>query len=128
MNRLNKEAHIVEEINGIRCSVVEKDCNSQRVDFLKKLLEYNGYKVESGPMPPPKPKPAKPAAEGEENKPEEIPPPPQSFMVGVTDVLFHPMLAVYERSLNTPSGKPVTIAYWNEQPDEHGEIYWLSNS
>ena len=128
MNRINKEAHALEDINGVRCAVVEKNVSPERVEFLKKLLEFNGYTVMVAPSPPPKVivKPAPPAAEG---VPAAVPPPPpppapETFTVGVTDFLFHTMLAIYERALKTPEGKYVTIDYWNQQPEKEGEYYW----
>ena len=42
---LNKGKHIVEEIDGVRCSVVEKGVSPERMEFLKKLLEINKYTV-----------------------------------------------------------------------------------
>ena len=36
---LNKGKHIVEEIDGVRCSLVEKGVSPTRAEFLKKLLE-----------------------------------------------------------------------------------------
>lgn len=136
MNRLSKEGHIVEEINGTRCSVVEKNVSPERVEFLKKLLELNGYTVlvAQTPAPPAKPAP-KPAAPvmGPDGQPLPAPPPPppppppvapNTFTVGVTNITFHAMLAVYERSLYTPEGKPVSIAYWNQEPDVPSQLYW----
>lgn len=129
MNRLNKEAHALEEINGVRCAVVEKNVTPERADFLKKLLELNGYTVMIAPSPPPKvapAKPAAPAAEGAAPPPPPPPPPPapETFTIGVTDFLFHPQLAIYERALKTPEGKIVSIDYWNQQPEKEGEYYW----
>ena len=124
MNRLNKEAHAIEEINGFRCAVVEKNVSQQRVDFLKNLLEINGYTVMVAPSPPPKvaAKPVAPVAEGQ---PVETPPPtPTTFTIGVTDFLFNPMLAVYERALKRPDGKIVSIDYWNQQSEKEGDYYW----
>jgi hypothetical protein len=125
MNRLNKEAHALEEINGVRCAVVEKNVSAERAEFLKKLLELNGYTVMVAPSPPPKVvvKPAAPAAEGAAPPPPP-PPAPETFTVGVTDFLFHPQLAIYERALKTPEGKIVTIDYWNQQDTKEGEYYW----
>lgn len=136
MNRLSKEGHIVEEINGTRCSVVEKNVTPERVEFLKKLLELNGYTVlvTQTPAPPPKPAPKPPApVMGPDGQPLPAPPPPppppppvapNTFTVGVTNITFHAMLAVYERSLYTPEGKPVSIAYWNQEQDVPGQLYW----
>ena len=127
MNRLTKEAHVLEEINGVRSAVVEKNATPERVDFLKKLLEYNDYTVMVAPSPPPKVivKPAPPAADGTPAPaPPPAPPVAETFTVGVTDFLFHPMLAIYERSLKPPGGNHVTIDYWNQQPEKEGESYW----
>lgn len=130
MNRLNKESHVVEEINGVRCSVVEKNCPPERVEFLKKLLEHNGYTVMivQTPAPPAKPAP-KPAMGPDENPlpvptPPPPPPAPNTFTVGVTNISFHAMLSIYERSLFTPEGKIVSVAYWNQEPEKGEELYW----
>ena len=136
MNRLNKEGHVVEEISGTRCSVVEKNVPPERVEFLKALLEYNGYTVlvAQTPAPPAKPipKPAPPVM-GPDGQPlpvAPLPPPspppvaPNTFTVGVTNITFHLMLAVYERSLYRPDGTPVSIAYWNQESEKDHELYW----
>ncbi len=141
MNRLNKEASVIEELNGVRCAIVEKNVSPERVEFLKKLLEHNGYTVLIAQTPPPLAKPApKPpvpvvGADGQIIPPPPLPPlpiaigtppspAPNTFSVGVTNISFHAMLAIYERSLFTPEGKIVSIAYWNEEPEKEGELYW----
>lgn len=61
---INKN-HEFEELDGIKCGIVEKNVLPERVEFLKKLLEYNHYTVVVVPSPPPKvvaPPPPKPAA------------------------------------------------------------------
>ena len=45
--------HPFEEVDGVRCAVVEKNCKPERVEFLKSLLELNGYTVVTAPTPPP---------------------------------------------------------------------------
>lgn len=136
MNRLNKESHIVEELNGVRCSIVEKNVSPDRVEFLKNLLAFNGFEVMVAQTPPPPAKPApKPAPpvigpDGQPLPAAPLPPPPppppapNTFTVGVTNISFHPMLAVYERSLFTPERKSVSIAYWNQESEPEGELYW----
>jgi len=133
MNRLSSEAHVVEEINAVRCSIVEKNVSPERAEFLKKLLEHNGFTVMAAPTPPPPVKPAPkpvaaPTTEGQPPPPPPLPPPPppapSTFTIGVTNIAFHPMLAVYERSLLTPDGKTVSIAYWNQESEKEGEVYW----
>jgi hypothetical protein len=37
--------HPFEELNGTRCAVVEKNVKPERVEFLKYILEGNGYTV-----------------------------------------------------------------------------------
>lgn len=101
---LNKGKHLVEEIDGARCSVVEKAVSPERTEFLKKLLELNGYTV-------------KIASEGETG----------TFKIGVTDLLFNPVIDVYKRSLKSFSGKKVTPAYWLQESDKEtaSEVnYW----
>jgi hypothetical protein len=74
------------------------------------------------PSPPPKPAPApKPApiAEGESPapapNPETIPPAPETFTIGVTNVAFNPTNAIFGRLLKTKDGHVVTLAYWEQK-------------
>ena len=50
---INKN-HEFEELDGVKCGIVEKNVSPERVQFLKQLLEYNGYTVIAVPSPPPK--------------------------------------------------------------------------
>ena len=50
---INKN-HLFEELDGIKCGIVEKEVAAERVAFLKKILEYNGFTVISVPSPAPK--------------------------------------------------------------------------
>jgi len=114
--------HISEELNGKRCAVVEKNVSPDRARFLKELLTFNKYVVEIAVTPPPKPAAAKPLAEG-----ETAPPPPTSipetFTVGVTDLMFNPINAIFGRLLHTPDGHVVTAAYWHQlEETSHDEI------
>lgn len=108
---INKN-HPFEDLNGTKCAVVETNCSMDRVNFLKPLLEYNGYEVVVTEAAPPKAA-AKPAAatEGEAAAPE-APPASLLFTVGVTDVMFNATNAVFGRLLKTPQGSIVTQAYW----------------
>ena len=128
MNRLNKEGHVVEEINGVRCSIVEKNATPARVEFLKKLLEANGYTVMITQAPPPKPPSVKAVPPG---LAQPIPSvaeaaAPDLWNIGVTDIAFHTMLAVYERTLKTPEGNLCTITYFNQEPEKENG-YWKPN-
>ena len=41
---INKN-HEFEELNGVKCAIVEKNVDQQRVGFLKELLELNNFTV-----------------------------------------------------------------------------------
>ncbi len=111
---LNKN-HEFEELDGVKCGIVEKNVLLERVEFLKALLEYNGYTVIAVPSPAPKAAPAKPLAEGEEAPPPAAAPEPTSFTVGVTDYTFNSTNAIFGRSLKTKDGRIVTLAYWQQK-------------
>ena len=106
--------HPFEEIDGVRCAVVEKNCSLERVTFLKWLLEGNGYTVVVVVSPPPKAAPAKPLAEGEVAPPPP-PPAPETFTVAVTQNEFNVTNAIYGRLLRTADGHVVTMKYWKQQ-------------
>jgi hypothetical protein len=95
------------------------------VDFLKELLEHNRYTVRVVPSAPPKAAPGPAVA----NEPEAgtafpaAPPLPASFTVGVTDVTFNPVNALFGRSLKTKEGRVVTLAFWQQkEAASHDEI------
>jgi len=121
---INKN-HLFEELDGIKCGIVEKEVSAERVDFLKKILEYNGFTVVVVPSPPPKAV-AKPVVKKEGEEPAaaaEEPKLPETFTVGVTDYTFNPINAVFGRLLKTPDGHVVTLAYWQQKENEsHDEI------
>ena len=129
---INKN-HEFEELDGVKCAIVEKNASQERVDFLKELLELNKYTVIVVASPPPKAAPApapRPAAaatvEGGETPAvpvaapvtQEAPPPPappSTFTIGVTDVSFNPTNAIFGRLLKTKEGNIVTLAYWQQK-------------
>lgn len=113
---INKN-HEFEDLDNIKCSIVEKNVSSDRVQFLKALLTFNKYEVVVVASPAPKAAPA-PIAEGEVTPiatPANEPVAPSTFTVGVTDLRFNPTNAVFGRSLHTPDGHVVTLAYWNQE-------------
>ena len=138
--------HTFEDLGEKKCSIVEKNCTPERTDFLKKLLEYNGFEVVVVKSPPPKvaakpaPKPAAPApppADGSEPvaaappPPPPVeepapPPPPDTYTVGVTDLTFSPTNAVFNRELKTFEGAVVTSDYWKQREvvPKVDEWYW----
>ena len=111
---INKN-HEFEELDGIKCAVVEKNVTEERVAFLKDLLEYNKFTVVVVPSPTPKAAPAPKSAEGEAVPPPPEPPKPTTFTVGVTNVAFNAINAVYGRLLRTRDGRVVTAAYWQQK-------------
>lgn len=111
---LNKN-HEFEDLNGVRCGIVEKNVMPERVAFLKDLLEYNGFTVVAVPSPPPKAVPAPKPADGTEAPAQPLNPEPQTFTVGVTDYTFNPINAIFGRQLKTKDGHIVTLAYWQQK-------------
>ena len=122
---INKN-HEFEELDGVKCGIVEKNVSPARVEFLKKILEYNNYKVVVVPSPPPKvvAAPIVKTEEGTEVMPTPPPPAaPETFTVGVTDYTFNTINAIFGRLLKTPDGHVVTLAYWHQQETvSHDEI------
>ena len=103
---LSKGKHNIAEIEGVRCTVVETGATPERAEFLKNLLASNGYEVKM---------------EKEKSKEgTEL----ETFVVGLTDILFNPMIAVYERKLIRKDGLTVSPAFWNQWPEEDTLPYW----
>lgn len=103
---LNNAKHIVSEIDGVRCSIVETGASMERVAFLTDLLTNNNYEVR------------------ELKEPSENPDEEPKFTIGVTDLLFNPVFAVYERQLKTRDGMVVTPGYWKEECMDCDPRYW----
>ena len=126
---INKN-HEFEELNGVKCAIVEKNASAERVAFLKQLLEFNKYTVVVVASPPPKPAPGAtpklPGAAEATTQPTvevQVPPPPETFTIGVTDVTFNSTNAIFGRLLHTKDGHVVTLAYWNQQEStSHDEV------
>lgn len=129
---INKN-HEFEELDGVKCGIVEKNVSPERVEFLKKLLEYNKFTVVVVASPPPKAAaaPVVKVAEGEETPAVTEPAPvaaPTTFTVGVTDYTFNTINAIYGRLLKTPDGHVVTMAYWQQKENvSHDEVPYYEN-
>lgn len=93
---LSSAKHITGEIDGTRCTIVEANTKRERMEFLRELLTYNGLDV----------KVREEAPAGDVSEP--------LFTVGVTDLLFNPVYAVYERTLLKPDGTVVTPAWYRQ--------------
>lgn len=109
---INKN-HEVEELNGIKCAVVERKIPLSRANFIKELLEFNHFKVVV------REEPISDNAAPAENSDQE-----PAFTVGVTQLAFNTINALYGRLLRTPSGRIVTPAYWQQKEDEHEIPYY----
>jgi len=97
---INNAKHIVGEIDGVRCTIVDSGITLDRLAFLTDLLQFNNFDVKEMKLPS--------EVEGEEPK----------YTIGVTDLVFNPVFAIYERSLKTRDGKFVTPAYWKNGFDD----------
>ena len=97
---LNNAKHIVGEIDGVRCTIVESGITRDRAAFLTDLLQFNNFEVRKIRIP-------------DENEDEE-----DKYTIGVTDLVFNPVFAVYECLLKTPEGKCVTKEYWKKGYDD----------
>jgi hypothetical protein len=104
---LTNAKHIVSEIDGIRCTIVEKGASLERAAFLRDLLEFNNMEVKEMIEP------------AQESVNESL------YTIGVTDLVFNPVFAVYECTLKTPSGTYVTPGYWNQECTQCDTRYWL---
>lgn len=93
-----------------RVTFVEKKIGKERMDFLKKLLECNGFEV---------------IIQEEKIKSEEE---PQLYTIGVTDMVFNPTVYVFQRRLKTIDGKHiVNQEYWNQISEDSKPQYWKNS-
>lgn len=117
---INKN-HEFEDINGIKCAIVEKNVTPERVQFLTALLNFNKYQVVVAASPAPKavtPTAALVTEGTEATTTLEVPDAPveaTTFTVGVTDLTFNPTNSVFGRTLKTTDGHIVTLSYWQQK-------------
>jgi len=109
----NKEAmkafkgkHVIMNIDGVPCTVVEPGVSPERAAFLKELLTLNGYEVKT-------------MLESDANGQ-----PLNTCLVGVTDLIVNPVIVLYQRKLFRNDGEVVTPAYWFQYPDQWDIPYW----
>ncbi|MCX6189421.1 MAG: hypothetical protein NTW54_07455 [Bacteroidetes bacterium] len=119
--------HTTEDLNEVKCAVVEKNISKERAEYLKDILEVNKFTVVIAASAPPKA--AKTAAPKADDAPvEEIAAPisqtePASYTIGVTNLSFNSTNAIFGRLLKTRDGHIVTLAYWNQEGTvSHDEI------
>jgi hypothetical protein len=111
---INKN-HEFEELDGVKCGIVEKNVAPARVIFLKDLLEQNKFTVVV--VPSPTAKAAAHVVKTEEGAVTAEPGiiAPETFTVGVTDYTFNATNAIFGRLLKTTEGQIVTLAYWQQK-------------
>jgi hypothetical protein len=115
--------HLLEELDGVRCIVVEKNLTPERVAFLKQLLEYNHLTVVVVPSAPAKVAAPTQVTEGEIVTAVPEIETPKTYTMGVTNMLYNPINAVFGRLLKTPDGHIVTPAFWQQKESvSHDEI------
>ncbi len=103
---INNAKHIIGEIDGIRCTIVETGTTLERVAFLTDLLGFNNLEIKEMQEPA--------VVSGEEPK----------YTVGVTDLYFNPVFAIYEKQLKTREGYIVSRGYWLQECVECPPFYW----
>ena len=104
---INNAKHIVGEIDGIRCTIIETGATLDRVAFLSDLLGYNNLEVK------------------EMLEVSETPGQEPKYTIGVTDLVFNPVFAIYERQLKTREGSLITPGYWKQECTECDPKYWI---
>jgi hypothetical protein len=101
--------HSFGSIGETRVTFVEKGVDEDRRDFLKKLLEHNGFEV---------------IIEDETKKAEED---PQLYTVAVTDMVFNPTIWIFQRKMRTLDDRKVTQDYWFQRTDDTKPQYWKNS-
>jgi hypothetical protein len=104
---INNAKHIISEIDGIRCTVVESGATLERVAFLSDLLKFNNLEV-------------KETLETSDTQGAE-----PKFTIGVTDLVFNPVFAIYEKQLKTREGSFVSPGYWKQECIDCDPRYWV---
>ena len=106
MKPLTTAKHLITEIDGVRCTLVESGMTRERMEFLRELLTFNSFEVRIKEEVP---------AEGTSVT---------TYTLGVTDIVFNPVYAVYDRTLLKPDGTVVTPAYYRQQGGDTSVSYW----
>jgi hypothetical protein len=101
--------HTFGQIDGTRVSFVESNLTQKRMEFLKSLLELNGFTV---------------LVQTDAAKDESA---QVSFTLGVTDLLFNAVIWIYDRRLKTLDGRILTHEYWEQATDSSKPQYWEQN-
>lgn len=103
---LNNWKRSLSEINNTKCVIIETGITKDRMTFLKAIFDFNKIDTVDG------------VDEKEEGSPEE------TYSIGVIDLIFNPILAVYRKSLLSPEGHHVSPAYWDQLKLIEDACYW----
>lgn len=103
---LESGKHQFGDLNGQTVTYVEQKVSAERADFLKKILEHNGIEVILIEIPP--------AEEGA----------PATYTVATPNLVFNPVIYVYQRRLRTLDGRKISPAYWRQQSEDAKPEYW----
>jgi len=98
--------HEFGKINDVKVTFVEKNVTENRKKFLKELLEHNGFEV---------------IVEDAEPKTEDA---EKTYNIAVTDLIFNPVIWVYDRKLKTLDDKIVNEDYWMQRNTDLKPQYW----
>lgn len=101
-----KGKHNIVEIEGVRCTLVESGISAERKEFLKSLLTFNKQEV----------------MEMQDKAKDGTP--LDTWTIGVKNILFNPVIALYQKKLFRQDGEFVTQAYWNQWPQNNVIPYW----
>ncbi|MEN8789636.1 MAG: hypothetical protein ABF295_08995 [Flavobacteriaceae bacterium] len=102
--------HLFGSLDETRVTFVEKKVGEDRAEFLKQLLEHNGFEV---------------LLQEEKRATEED---PLSYTVAVTDMVFNPTIWIYQRRLETFDGRKVTPDYWHQRSEDTAPQYWKTRN
>ena len=91
--------HTVEELEGQRCSIIEKGISSERAEYITAILSASKQTVVD--------------VKDSEGK----------HTVGVTDITFNCLHALYGRRLKLADGHLVTPSIWTNEKANVG-FYW----
>jgi len=98
--------HEFGKIDGKLVSFADKSASESRMKFLKELLEANGFEV---------------IIKENEQKEDDG---EKTYTVAVTDIVFNPVIWVYDRKLKSPDGKIVNEDYWMQRNSDFKPQYW----
>jgi hypothetical protein len=101
--------HLFGSIGDTRVTFVEKKIDEDRMTFLKKILEHNGFEVITEELRP---------------KSDEE---PLLYNLGVTDMVFNPTTYIFSRRLKTFDGKKMTQDYWFQRTSDAPPQYWKND-